>query len=467
MNITTKPFGFKDKIGYFCGDFANGLFFSLTASYLTLFYVDILGISAASVGLLLVLARVWDAINDPILGTWIDNQKPTPMGKFRPWILRMAIPVIIFGMLSFATFSSLLDAPLYIKLIYAYVTYIGFGMSYTAINIPYGSLASVISDNEIDRTSLSMFRSYGAVAASLTISMLIPIFVFDENRMPQAEGFFKVSVIFGILSMIFYTICYKLTTERIVNTYTGPKKIDLLVTMKDIFRNKPLLLQMFSGMTSIGVFLVLGTLGPYLFKDYFQNTNALVFNGLLGVIAMVIVSLFLKKLVAKFGKKSTAVGGLFIYSICSFLFFLLPITNVYHYFILMGIGMCGMTTNTLLTWAFIPDCIDNHEYLTGKREEGTIYAIYSFSRKIGQAAAGFFGAYVLIWVKYVANQPTQSIETVQAIKVYASLFPGIGTLIIAILLMLFYHLDKDQVQYISETLKKRRQELKDSNTLTE
>ena len=459
MSTTTKAFGFKDQLGYLFGDFANGLFFSLTASYITLFYVDILGISAAAVGTLLVVSRIWDAINDPMIGGFIDGLKPTSTGKFRPWILRMAVPVVLFGMLSFSAFPALLAAPLHVRIIFAYITYIGFGMSYTAINIPYGSLASVMSDDEVERTSLSMFRSYGAVAASLVLNMIIPLLVFDENRIPQADGFLKAVLLLGVMSVITYFLCYKLTTERISTPYTGPKKINLLVTMKDVSKNRPLLLQMFSGMLSIGVFLVLGTLYPYLFKDYFQDTKALVFNGFLSIIAMVIVSFFLKQAVAKFGKKACAVTGLFVFSICSFLFFLLPITNVYHYFILMGIGTCGMTVSTLLTWAFVPDCIDNHEYITGKREEGTIYAIYSFSRKLGQAGAGFIGAYVLIWVNYVANQPTQTPETIQAIKVYVSLIPAAGTFILALVLMFFYNLDKDQVQHIKETLKTRREEL--------
>lgn len=454
---TPKAFGFRDQLGYMLGDFANGLFFSLTASYLTLFYVDIIGISAASVGTLLVVARCWDAINDPMIGGWIDRLKPSSDGKFKPWILRMAVPVVIFGMLSFTAIPSLLVAPMHVKLMYTYITYIGFGMSYTAINIPYGSMASVITDDEVERTTLSMFRSYGAVAASLFLNMIIPLLVFDENRVPQAKGFINVVIVLGILAVISYILCYKLSTERIQPVYTPSSKGDFIKTLKGIAMNKPLIIQMIAGMLSIGVFLISGTLAPYLFKDYFKNTQALVFNGLLAIGSMVIVSVFLKNLVARFGKKEVAIFGILLYAVCSFLFFLLPITNVYVYLTLMGIGICGLTCNTLLMWAFIPDCIDYQEYITHKREEGTIYAIYSFARKMGQAGAGLIGAYILIWVGYVAGQPEQSMETSLNIKRYVSLIPALCMLILGALLMFGYDLDKNKLIMIKEALRKRRE----------
>ncbi|MGL4394494.1 MAG: MFS transporter [Brevinema sp.] len=456
---TTRKFGFRDQLGYFFGDYANGLFFSLTASYLTLFYVDVLGISAASVGMLLLVARIWDAINDPLIGRWIDRRPTDPVkGKFRPWILYMTFPVIIFGALSFTAFPLIVAAPLHVKLIYAYMTYIGFGVSYTAINIPYGSLASTMTDVETERTSLSIFRSYGALAAGLTLSTLIPMIVFDNNHRPTAEGFMKVVAILAVIASLSYFLCNRLTTERII----APASADhsdqdkLSYTLKGLSANRPLLIQMLVGMLSIGIFLVQSSLLPYLFKDFFHNAKALSFNGLLLMGTTILVSLFMKPLVAKYGKKMVAVVGVGVYGITWVIYLLSPFRDILSYFIFSGIAQMGMTALTLVTWAFIPDCIDYQEYVTGVREEGTIYAIYSFSRKLGQAGAGFLGAYTLIYVGYVAEQVNQSPETIEQIFFLSRFIPAVFGILLTLILYFGYNLNKEDLEVVTKSLREKR-----------
>ncbi|MGL4387848.1 MAG: MFS transporter [Brevinema sp.] len=456
-----QPFGFRDQLGYFFGDYANGLFFSLTASYLTLFYVDVLGISAASVGMLLLVARIWDAINDPVIGHWIDQRPSDPVhGKFRPWILYMAVPVVVLGVLSFTAVPALIVAPLHVKLIYAYITYIGFGMSYTAINIPYGSLASTMTDVETERTSLSIFRSYGGIAAGLTLSTLIPLIVFDHNQQPTGEGFIKVGIILGTISMICYFLCNKLTTERILisrqESNEHHDKYTFTETLKGIVANRPLMIQMIVGMLSIGIFLVQSTLIPYLFKDFFQNAKALSFNGLLLISTTIVISIFMKPLVAKYGKKMVGVFGIGLYTLAWTVYLLSPFRNIVSYFIFSGIAQLGITCMTLITWAFIPDCIDYQEYVTGVREEGTIYAIYSFSRKLGQAAAGFLGSYALIFSGYIANQASQSPETLEKIFFLVRFIPAALGAILTVILYFGYNLNKNELAVITQSLREKR-----------
>ncbi|MGL5254573.1 MAG: MFS transporter [Brevinema sp.] len=457
--IEKPKFGFRDQLGYFFGDFANGMFFMLTASYLTLFYVDVLGLTAASVGILLLVARIWDAINDPIIGGWIDRQPADLVkGKFRPWIIYMAIPVVIFGILTFFAVPALISAPIHVRLIYAYLTYIGFGMSYTAVNIPYGSLASTMTDVEAERATLSMFRSYGAIAAAFSLNTLLPFVVFDSNRRPTATGFIKLTVILGTIAIISYALCNKLTTERIIVPQKPGQQRKMSDTLKGISKNRPLIIQMLVGLIVIVLMLLQGSLAPYLFKDYFQNTGAIAINGLLMLVGTIVVSPFMKPAVAKFGKKMVSVVGLLVYIAAWIVYLVFPIKDVVTFFIIAGVGQIGLSCLSLITWAFIPDCIDYQEYVTGIREEGTIYAIYSFARKLGQAGTGFLGAYTLIWVGYVAGQEAQSPETLTNIRLYYGLIPVIIGSVLTAVLYFGYNLDKATLDKVTQILREKREQ---------
>lgn len=460
METKLRSFGKRDRVGYFLGDFGNALLFGLASNYLTLFYVDILGIAAASVGTLLLVARAWDAINDPIIGTWIDTRKPTKVGQFRPWFLRMAIPVAGFGVLSFFCVPALGAAPVSVKLLYAYVTYIGFGMSYTAINIPYGALVSVMTDVPTERASLSMARAYGSTMAVLMVNILVPIFVFNKDNIPQASGFIKIVLILAILSLISWVLCYKMTEERIRRPNTAHQKIDFKATFVGVTKNKAFIALVLSGFLSLMQFLIIFTLTPYLFKDYFRDTQVLPWVALVSMLPIFLISPILNPLVSKFGKKEISVIGCIFASFFGFLIYFLPSINTWTYLILLFFCTAGYTFINLLTWALVADTIDYHEYITHRREEGVIYAIYSFSRKMGQAGAGFLGAWVLIWVGYVAKAPVQSVETANKIKEFAGLIPGILNLAVAIVMFFLYDLNREKLDGIIEELRERRKSLR-------
>lgn len=459
MNNYIRPFGKRDKLGYFFGDFGNALLFGLSSNYLTLFYVDVLGITAASVGTLLLVARAWDAINDPLIGTWIDTRKPTKAGQFRPWFLRMAIPVAGFGILSFFCVPVLAAAPVGVKLLYAYVTYIGFGMSYTAINIPYGALVSVMTDLPSERASLSMARSYGSTIAVLAVNMLVPLFIFNKDNIPQASGFIKIVLILATLSLISWILCYKMTEERIRRPSSVRQKIDFKATFKGVAKNRAFIALVLSGFLSLMQFLIVGTLTPYLFKDYFKDTKILPWVALVTTLPLLIISPVLKPLVSRYGKKEVSVVGCLFASFFGFLIYLLPQINTWTYLGLLFFCTAGYTFINLLTWALVADAIDYHEYVTYRREEGIIYAIYSFSRKMGQAGAGFLGAYVLIWVGYVAKAPQQSLETAARIKNCAGLIPGILNLLVAVVMFFLYDLNREKLTAVTEELRSRRKQL--------
>jgi GPH family glycoside/pentoside/hexuronide:cation symporter len=176
------------------------------------YYTDVYGISAAFVGILFLVARLWDAIADVSWGRFIDTRKPSKHGKFKPWIFRMSFPLVISGVLMFVHIPGMSNG---FYEAYAFVTYILWGTLYSTVNIPYGSMASVITNDPIERTSLSTYRTMGAMLASLIINAVGPLLIFVDNK-ASADGFLMAAVIFGILSFACYLACYSLSTERIV-----------------------------------------------------------------------------------------------------------------------------------------------------------------------------------------------------------------------------------------------------------
>ena len=214
-----KKFGVGDKIGYMFGDFGNDFFFIFVASFLMLFYTDIMGISGAMVGVLFLVARVWDAVMDVTWGRFIDSRKSGKNGKFKPWMMRMALPLVIFGVLMFTKIPGMSNQ---FYLVYAFASYILWGSLYSTVNIPYGSMASVITGDATERASLSTFRSIGAAIAGVIVSTVVPLVVFVNNK-ADAGRFSMIAIVFAVLAMCCYSLCYFLSTERIVSQGTGKK----------------------------------------------------------------------------------------------------------------------------------------------------------------------------------------------------------------------------------------------------
>ena len=212
----------QDKVGYMLGDVGSCLLFNFIGSYLLVFYTDVFGISAAAVGTLMVVSRVWDAINDPMMGVIVDKRKRSKDGKFRPYLKYMGIPLGIFTILTFLVIPNISHG---MKLAYAYVTYIGFGMAYTAINIPYGSLASVMTNDPVQRTELSTWRNLSGIFAMIPLMILTPKLVFDGSGAVSAKGFVIAAVLYAIIANIGFRLCYNMTTERIVNEVKEDGKV--------------------------------------------------------------------------------------------------------------------------------------------------------------------------------------------------------------------------------------------------
>lgn len=451
---TANPakFGIKDKIGYMLGDMGNDLFFALISGYLMLFYTDIYGIPAATAGVILMVARILDALFDVAWGAYVDSKPAGAKGKFRPYLLYSALPVTIFGVLTFTH----IPVESSWKVAAASAGYILWGLSYSTINIPYGSLASVMTSDPLERTSLSTFRSLGALLANVFILVVAPLIIFGPGKTPMAGGFLTVAVICAALANLFYFGAYKFTVERVTTPRSSREKVHLLQTIRGLLKNRPLLGLMLASFGFLVSYMTVNAMTPYLFKDYFKAPALIALSGFIGLGSSFIAMPILSPLVKRFGKKETVVIGLTIALAANLLLFFLPIVSPYVYMLLNGIAGFGLAFLNILVWALVSDCIDYQEKITLKREEGTVYSIYSLVRKIGQAAAGGLSGFALVLVGYNPGSAMQTVAVADGIKRMITLVPAAGSLLALIAIYWIYNLTKSRLSLMNEELNQLR-----------
>lgn len=455
-----RPFGWRDKVGYMFGDFGNDFTFIFASSFLMVFYTKVLGISMGIVGTLFIVARCLDAFTDVTMGRIVDRMNPVKDGRFRPWLRRMCGPVAIASFLMYQ--SALAEASMTVKVIYMFVTYILWGsIFYTAINIPYGSMASVLSGDPDERAALSTFRSVGATLAGLIIGVLGPMLVYTEdaagNQIVEGGRFTVVAGIFAICVVSCYLICYSLTTERVkIEPEPDVEKVSFGQTIKALATNRALL-----GIIAAAILLLLASLmtqsiNQYVFIDYFNSNKALSIMTMCGIVPMLILAPFTVPITKKFGKKEVGAAGCIIGGLSCLLLFVLRVESPAVYIAISVVGYFGFGIFNLIIWAFITDVIDDQEVRTGKREDGTIYAVYSFARKIGQALAGGIGAYALALVGYDSSVQVQTREVAVGIYNVATLVPGILYIGVGLCLIFIYPLNKKKIEENMKALKAKR-----------
>ena len=449
-----KPFGMQDKVGYMLGDVGSCLLFNFIGSYLLVFYTDVFGISAAAVGTLMAVSRVWDAINDPMMGVIVDKRKRTKDGKFRPYLKYMGIPLGIFTILTFLVIPNM---PQGMKLPYAYITYIGFGMAYTAINIPYGSLASVMTNDPVQRTGLSTWRNISSIFAMIPLMVLTPKLVFDASGAVSPKGFLIAAVLYVIIANIGYRLCYKMTTERIINEVKeDAPKASLGETLKTLGKNKALIGLILSSLGTLTAMFLPNALNAYLFKDYFQAPGLLSLAGLLPMIGTFLAIPVTGKLVAKFGKKNIAIYSGIVSIAAYVVLVLFPTKNPMLYIALITVSGFGTALYGMIVWALVGDVIDYQEYLSGKREEGIVYATYSLSRKLVQAIVGSIGGFALAAIGYQSGAATQAPEVAESIRTIITVVPLIGFIFGTVCLKFVYNLSNKTLNEVNEELERRR-----------
>ena len=456
-----KPVGIKDKFGYMMGDVANDFMFLFAGGYLMVFYTKILGVSAALVGTLFLITRIASGFCDIGMGVIVDNVKPAKDGRFRPWIRRMCVPVAFANFLMYQT--GLANSTLTVKIIYMFITYLLWGgICYSAINIPYGSMAASISADAKDRASLSTWRSVGAQIANTVINAAVPVLIYhadtNGNQVVRKEMFTKLAGFFSICAIICYIICYKFTTERVqIETKEKPKEKQKTNIFKTLFSSRALFALIGSAVLLVFATTLGQSLNVYLYADYFKTPSALsTFNSLMLVITLGL-SPFIVWLSIKFGKKETAVIGTAFTGIIYVLLCLMPVKSPWVYVAITFVGSIGYMYFQMAIWAFIADVLDDSEVRTYKRDDGVIYGVYSFARKLGQALAGGLGGFALTAIGYVETANVQTEQVKHSLYSVTTLGQGVAYVLVAVVLLFIYPLSKSKIDENSRILMERRE----------
>ncbi len=466
---TVRPFGIRDKLGYLFGDFGNDFTFILSTMILMKFYTDVMGVGAGIVGTVMMIARFADAFTDVTMGRICDRHKGNAQGKFKPWILRMCGPVAVSSFLIYQ--SALSDAPQWLKIGYLCVTYILWGsVFYTSINIPYGSMASAISADPGDRQSLSTFRTMGGMLAGAVIGVGLPLIAYQKNAETGKEVLVGSRVtlaagIFSVLAILCYLLCYFLVTERVRPKVSEDvfQENSVGKMLKNAFRNRALISIIAASVVMLLAQLTMQNMANYVFPDYYGNAKAQSVSTLMMMLGMTVAALTAKPLAKRFGKAEVSVSSnLFAAAVCVLMFLWHP-QNVWVYVGLQMLCWLGLGVFSMVSWALITDVIDYSELKNGIREDGSVYAMYSFARKLGQALAAGMVGWLLTAIGYSEGTAQQGIkqtaEVLRGIYNISTLVPAIGFTLLALILWFWYPLHKKQVDAnVAELRKKHEQE---------
>ena len=458
INANKRPFGIRDKLGYLFGDFGNDFTFILSSSFLLKFYTDVMGVAPWIIGLVITVARFTDAFTDVTMGRIADRAAAGKHGKFKPWIRRMAAPVAISSFLIYQ--SSFATSPMWFRICWLVVTYILWGsIFYTSINIPYGSMASTISSSPGDRQSLSTFRTMGSTLAGVVVGAGIPLFAYDkvgENTVLNGSRFTVIAGIFSILSVICYLLCFTLTTERVYEVNKPVRQASVKDMLKNAFSNRALTSIVVGSVVMLLAQLTLQSMSNYIYPNYYGNVTAQSVStvGMMG--GMILAAILAKPLANKFGKAEiSAASNLLAAGVCILLFAIRP-DNVWIYVLINAASWLGLGVFAMVSWAIITDVIDDAELRFGRREDGTIYAMYSFARKLGQAvSAGLTGALLsaIGYTDKTAFEPT----VLRGIYDISTLVPALGFGMLALILWFWYPLHKAKVEENVRLLRKKHE----------
>lgn len=460
----------SEKIGYGLGDMSSSMFWKLFGAYLMIFYTDVFGISAAVVGTMFAVTRVWDSFFDPVVGAVADRTS-SRWGRFRPYLLFLAVPFGVIGILTFLTPPFGQTG----KIVYAFITYALMMMVYSAINVPYASLLGVMSPDPADRNTLATYRmTFAYMGSFLALLLFMPLVnAFgggDSGRpmlgwltAPQA-GWLMAAGVIAVVCVLLFLGCFALTKERVRPVRQG--KTSLKTDLRDLLHNRPWWILLGAGVASLVFNSIRDGATVYYFKYYVDETavGSISFLGLpfvlsglylaVGQAANILGVILAAPVSNRIGKRRTFMAAMAVASVLSIAFFWLGKDQLVPIFILQAlISVCAGSIFPLL-WSMYADCADYSELQTGNRATGLIFSSSSMSQKFGWAFGTAITGWMLAQFGFQANA-VQSAETLQGIRMFLSLLPAAGAFL-SLVFIYFYPLSEQKMRQITHELEEKR-----------
>lgn len=460
----------SEKIGYGLGDMSSSMFWKLFGAYLMIFYTDVFGISAAVVGTMFAVTRVWDSFFDPVVGAVADRTS-SRWGRFRPYLLFLAVPFGIIGILTFLTPPFGQTG----KIVYAFITYALMMMVYSAINVPYASLLGVMSPDPADRNTLATYRmTFAYLGSFLALLLFMPLVnafgggnsggpMLGWLTAPQA-GWLMAAGVIAVVCVLLFLGCFALTKERVRPVRQG--KTSLKTDLRDLLHNRPWWILLGAGVASLVFNSIRDGATVYYFKYYVDETavGSISFLGLpfvlsglylaVGQAANILGVILAAPVSNRIGKRRTFMAAMAVASVLSVAFFWLGKDQLVPIFILQAlISVCAGSIFPLL-WSMYADCADYSELQTGNRATGLIFSSSSMSQKFGWAFGTAITGWMLAQFGFQANA-VQSAETLQGIRMFLSLLPAVGAFL-SLVFIYFYPLSEQKMRQITHELEEKR-----------
>jgi GPH family glycoside/pentoside/hexuronide:cation symporter len=446
---------FKEKLGYGLGDTASNFFFQTFNIFLLYYYTDVFGISAAAVGTMFFVTKLWDAVNDPLMGIIADRTQ-TRFGKFRPYLLWMAIPYGVLGYVMFAN-PELSDSG---KLVYAWVTYTLMMMAYTAINVPYSALMGVMTPSSQERTVLSSYRFVCAFGGGLLISMLVRPLVQYFGTESEAQGFSTTMAMFAVVSIALFWYTFSTTKERVKTPEDHNSK--LTNDLKFLLSNRPWLVMFFAAIFTLANVAVKNAVTVHFFKYYvgddgtpyflFMDRTTLFMTA--GMLAMILGVASTRFFTNRFEKKALMIWLSLLNAVSMLIIFMIPPDQ---YWTMMAVNIIGtflVGPTPALVWAMYADVADYGEWKYRRRTTGLVFSAAQFAQKFGLTLGGGLSGWLLGSFGFIANVD-QTDTSLLGIRLMFTVIPACFAMM-NIFAIIFYNLSDTQVRQIEIELEERR-----------
>ena len=446
----------KEKIGYGLGDTASHFVWDMVGFWILIFYTDTFGISAAVAGTIMLIARFWDMLSDPLMGVIADRTN-TKMGKFRPYILWMAIPYSVLAVLTFST----PDFSQTGKIIYAGATYLLLMTVFTAINLPYSSLGAVMTSDSTERAGLNSYRFIFAFAGQFVVTGTALTLANYFGQGDNAKGYQYTLILFSVVSFILFMITFKTTKERV----QPPKeqRPNLKKDLRILFRNRPWVILFFVGIVSFVMFAMQNLSIAYYFKYYVGDEESVQLFNVIGTVALIVGIPFSKPLAKRFGNRNVFIGSSLISGAFFISLYLPGADDVIPVYVLNILAKITYAPAVPLLWTMLADTADFSEWKYNRRSTGLTFSAATFAQKAGWGIGGALAGWLLALYNFEPNIE-QTETAITGIKMMISVFPGILYMSCAVLLI-FYTIDHKTCLQMQKDLEERRAALNENEAM--